>query len=87
MSNSAEEVFKFVIVGDGGVGKTSMLLSFVLNKFPTDYVPTVLETYAKIVVVNGIKVSFITKHLLSLSKYIIDYQICTWMQLICFSRV
>jgi small GTP-binding protein len=54
--NCKEEVFKLVIVGDGGVGKTSMLMSFVQNQFPENYIPTVLETYAKIVIVDGIKV-------------------------------
>ena len=54
--NCKEEVFKLVIVGDGGVGKTSMLMSFVQNQFPENYIPTVLETYAKIVIVDGVKV-------------------------------
>ena len=36
---------KVVVVGDGDTGKTCLLLSFSQDKFLTDYVPTVFETY------------------------------------------
>jgi len=34
---------KLVVVGDGAVGKTSLLMRFSTGQFPTDYVPTVFE--------------------------------------------
>ena len=37
---------KITCVGDGYVGKTCMLWSYVYGKFPKDYVPTVFETHA-----------------------------------------
>lgn len=43
--NSSKEL-KLTCVGDGYIGKTCMLWSYVYRKFPKDYVPTVFESHA-----------------------------------------
>ena len=53
------EDFKLVVVGDGMVGKTSMLISFVHNKFPLSFEPTIMETYTHKVMVDNKEVTLI----------------------------
>ncbi|KAM4899139.1 rho-related GTP-binding protein RhoD isoform 2-T2 [Sylvia borin] len=44
---------KAVIVGDGGCGKTSLLLAFARGDFPKAYIPTVFEKYTASLQVAG----------------------------------
>ncbi|PRT52785.1 GTP-binding protein RHO4 [Wickerhamiella sorbophila] len=47
---------KLVCVGDGGIGKTSLLSRYISGEFPKDYVPTVFENYIRNISFNGLKV-------------------------------
>ncbi|CAI5691766.1 cell division control protein 42 homolog isoform X2 [Oreochromis aureus] len=43
---------KCVMLGDLEVGKTCLLMSYTVNKFPSEYVPTVLNTYSMTVMIR-----------------------------------
>jgi len=47
---------KLVAVGDGAVGKTSLLIAYAKGNFPETYVPTVFENYTAQMDHNGKKV-------------------------------
>ena len=45
--------YKIVVVGDGGVGKSALVVQLVQNHFCEEYDPTIEDTYRKQITVDG----------------------------------
>ena len=69
---SISSTIKCVLIGDDGVGKTSLLITYSSNIFPHVYVPSVLDSYAANYF-DGLNVR-------------IDYQELLSYQPVCFSE-
>lgn len=52
MSSSCKKI-RITVVGDGGVGKTSMLVAYKDKVFYDQYTPTVFDVYSMTVPING----------------------------------
>ncbi|XP_058809323.1 GTP-binding protein Rit1 [Phymastichus coffea] len=46
-------VYKIVILGEGGVGKSAVTLQFVSHSFPSDHDPTIEDSYQQQAVIDG----------------------------------
>ena len=46
ITSISEERLKCVFLGDGAVGKTSLIVSYTTNGYPTEYTPTAFDNYS-----------------------------------------
>ena len=90
MSKHIKEHISCVIVGDGGIGKTSLIISYTDNGLPGAYVPTVYDNYSTNIVVDKIPINFEIRDTAGQEEYdrlrtlsYVGADVC----LICFSLV
>merc|ERR1711939_199521 len=53
MSHGKMTLYKLVVLGDGGVGKTALTIQLCLNHFVETYDPTIEDSYRKQVQIDG----------------------------------
>lgn len=51
--SSTMKVIKCVVVGDGSVGKTSLLIAYSKGAFSEHYIPTVLDSYSVTIIMDN----------------------------------
>lgn len=53
---------KCVLIGDGAIGKTSLVVSYTTNGYPTEYVPTAFDKYTG-------KISHLLRNIFNCGKF------------------
>lgn len=48
-----DKIYKVIMVGSGGVGKSALTLQFMYDEFVEDYEPTKVDSYSKKVLLDG----------------------------------
>lgn len=57
-TNNTRITVKCIVIGDGAVGKTCLLISYAKGEFPRDYVPTVIIPFSPFHSINLLSFSF-----------------------------
>ena len=68
ISTPIETRLKCVLVGDGAVGKTSLIVSYTINDYPTEYMPTAFDNYSGKLISQHIIIHLFTTIFCSLMK-------------------